>query len=165
MEQTFQKFSVIAAAVNYMEIPEGSVSLDSAYIERPPIESYCYKTILQPGVLLRIKAPRQLGKTSLLQRILHYAMEDKHRTAYLSLQSADAELLTNLAQFLQWLCTSITDELNIEERLEDYWNKGIGSQQKCSNYFQRYLLARFTEPLTLALYQVDRLFQYSEIAQ
>ena len=47
------------------EQPEGQVSLDSAfYVERPPIEADCYETILQPGALIRIKAPRQMGKTS-----------------------------------------------------------------------------------------------------
>ncbi|KST70388.1 hypothetical protein BC008_45175 [Mastigocoleus testarum BC008] len=53
------------------EQPEGQVSLNSAfYIERPPIEDDCYETILQSGALVRIKAPRQMGKTSLLSRIL-----------------------------------------------------------------------------------------------
>lgn len=168
LEERFHKNSVTVSVepFNYMEIPEGSVSLDSPfYIERSPIESYCYKTILQPGALIRIKAPPQFGKTSLLQRILHSAKQNGHQTAYLSLQSADAELLTNLDQFLQWLCTSITDELNIDDRREDYWKKGIGSKQKCSNYFQRYLLATFTQPLTLALDEVDLVFQYPKIAQ
>ncbi len=27
------------------------------YVERPPIETYCYETLLTPGALVRIKAP------------------------------------------------------------------------------------------------------------
>ena len=52
------------------ELPGGQVDLASRfYIDRPPIESRCYETIDQPGALIRIKAPRQMGKTSLMARI------------------------------------------------------------------------------------------------
>jgi predicted AAA+ superfamily ATPase len=33
------------------------------YIERPPIESDAYAELLKPGSLIRIKAPRQMGKS------------------------------------------------------------------------------------------------------
>jgi hypothetical protein len=47
--------------------PGGSVPLASGlYMERPPIETDCYREILQSGALIRIKAPRQMGKTSLM---------------------------------------------------------------------------------------------------
>jgi hypothetical protein len=50
---------------------KGEVPLDSPfYVERPPIERLCYETIVQPGALIRIKAPKQMGKTSLMLRIL-----------------------------------------------------------------------------------------------
>jgi hypothetical protein len=47
-----------------LEVPEGPVPLNSTfYVERPPTESRCYETITQAGALIRIKAPRQMGKT------------------------------------------------------------------------------------------------------
>jgi transcriptional regulator with XRE-family HTH domain len=50
---------------------KGQVPLNSPfYVERPPIEWLCYETILQPGALIRIKAPKQMGKTSLMAKIL-----------------------------------------------------------------------------------------------
>ncbi|MGL5508903.1 MAG: AAA-like domain-containing protein, partial [Microcoleaceae cyanobacterium] len=52
-------------------IPDGQVTIESTfYIERPPIEERCFQTILQPSALIRIKAPRRFGKTSLMARIL-----------------------------------------------------------------------------------------------
>jgi hypothetical protein len=39
-------------------------------VERPPVEANCYQEIVKPGALIRVKAPRQMGKTSLMQRIL-----------------------------------------------------------------------------------------------
>jgi hypothetical protein len=51
-----------------LEEPEGQVPLESAfYVERPPIESDCYETIIRPGALIRVKAPRQMGKSSLTE--------------------------------------------------------------------------------------------------
>ncbi|WP_279239728.1 LysR family transcriptional regulator [Scytonema sp. UIC 10036] len=54
-----------------LEPPEGSVPLASnLYIERLTIEQTCYQEILQPRAFIRIFAPRKMGKTSLIARIL-----------------------------------------------------------------------------------------------
>ncbi|MFB2839766.1 AAA-like domain-containing protein [Floridanema evergladense] len=149
-----------------LDNPEGSVSLNSPlYIERPPIESDCYETIVKPGALIRVKAPRQMGKSSLLQRILHHAKQQGHQTAYLNFQSADAEFLSSIDSFLQWFCASAANELNLDDRLDQHWKGVLGSKNKCSNYFQRYLLTSITEPLTLGLDEVDQVFHDEKTAQ
>ncbi|MBW4541064.1 MAG: AAA-like domain-containing protein [Myxacorys chilensis ATA2-1-KO14] len=148
------------------EMPEGSVSLDSPfYVERPPIERDCYDTICRAGALIRIKAPRQMGKSSLMQRVLAHGKQAGYRTAYINFQSADEEFLNSIDLFLQWFCASISNELGLDERLEDYWKGVLGSKNKCTNYFQRYLLKTITEPLTLGLDEVDQVFQHPNIAQ
>jgi hypothetical protein len=54
--------------------PEGSVPLGSPfYLEREGVESVCYEAIAKPGSLTRIKAPKLMGKTSLMVRILAQA--------------------------------------------------------------------------------------------
>lgn len=147
------------------EEPEGQVPLASVfYVERSPIEVDCYQTILKPGALIRVKAPRQMGKTSLMSRILHYANQQGYLTAALNFQSADAEFLSNLDQFLQWFCASITYEFNLPDKLENYWQGVLGSKNKCTNYFQRYLLAEINRPIVLGLDEVDEIFKYPIIA-
>ncbi|MBD2124598.1 AAA-like domain-containing protein [Trichocoleus sp. FACHB-262] len=150
----------------FLETPEGSVSLKSPlYVERPPIESSCYQEILKPGALIRVKAPRQMGKSSLMQRILYQAEQQGHRVVYLNLQSVDSEFLNNIDQFLQWFCASVANELNLDDRLSELWKGVLGSKNKCTNYFQRYLFATLNEPLTLGLDEVDQVFQHLEVAQ
>ncbi|BAZ28379.1 hypothetical protein NIES4074_08110 [Cylindrospermum sp. NIES-4074] len=147
------------------EEPEGQVPLESAfYVERSPIEVDCYETILKPGALIRVKAPRQMGKTSLMSRILHHANQQGYLTASLNFQSADAEFLSNLDQFLQWFCATITYEINLPDKLENYWQGVLGSKNKCTNYFQRYLLAEINRPIVLGLDEVDEVFKYPTIA-
>ena len=156
---------ITATSSPSFEQPEGPVLLDSAfYVERPPVEVECYETILKPGALIRIKAPRQMGKTSLITRILHQAKEHGCQTAYLNFRSADEEFLTNLDKLLWWFCTSITNELNVTDKLSDYWQNVLGSKDKCTNYFQRYLLSTINSPIVLGLDDIDQVFQYPKVA-
>lgn len=70
------------------------------YIERPPIEEKCYKAIVQPGALIRIKAPQRMGKTLLLEKILDHSRQQGYETVKLDLKLADNSTLTDLKTFL-----------------------------------------------------------------
>ncbi|HEY9853056.1 MAG TPA: AAA-like domain-containing protein [Leptolyngbyaceae cyanobacterium] len=147
------------------ELPEGQVDIASAfYVERPPIESRCYETILQPGSLIRIKAPRQMGKTSLMARILHHASQSGFQTVPLSFQLADGKTFADLDKFLKWFCANITRRLRLPNRLNDYWDEIFGSKDNCTAYFEEYLLETIESPLVLGLDEVDCIFPYPEIA-
>jgi hypothetical protein len=148
-----------------LDVPEGQVPLESPlYVERPPIEARCYETIVDPGALIRIKAPRQMGKSSLMLRILHYAIKQDYQTASLNFQLVDRESLSSLDSFLQWFCSSITWELNLDDRLTEFWKGAFSSKNKCTNYFQRYLLPELKRPVVLCLDEVDQVFEYPTIA-
>ncbi|KYC38801.1 adenylate cyclase [Scytonema hofmannii PCC 7110] len=148
-----------------LEEPQGQVPLESAfYVERPPIEADCYETILRPGALIRVKAPRQMGKSSLMTRILHHATEQGYQAASLNFQEADTEFLGDTDQFLRWFCASISDRLNLPDKLEDYWKGVLGTKNKCTKYFQGYLLSALNNPIVLGLDEVDEVFKHPQIA-
>ncbi|WP_318528442.1 AAA-like domain-containing protein [Plectonema radiosum] len=147
-----------------LEQPEGQIPLDSVYyIDRPPIETDCSEAIIKPGALIRVKAPRQMGKSSLMMRILDHASKQSYKTACLNFQSVDGELLGNLDLFLQWFAASITDALSLPEKLEEHWKGVLGSKNKCTNYFERYLLPSIDTPLALGLDEVDEVFKHPAI--
>ncbi len=57
-----------------LEFPSGPVPLNSPfYIDRTPLEDLAYREIAKPGSVIRLKAPRLMGKSSLLLRILDRA--------------------------------------------------------------------------------------------
>ena len=146
-------------------LPQGQVPLNSKfYIERLPLEKDCYKTVLQPGSLIKIKAPRKMGKTSLIVRILSYAAQQGCQTVFLSLQLAERNILQNLAKFLQWFSVNVGLGMHQPNRLSDYWDDLFGSKISCKMYFEQYLLANSDRPLVLALDDADRLFDYPELA-
>lgn len=135
------------------------------YIERPAIAAVCYDTLLQPGALIRIKAPRLMGKTTLINRVLNQISAVGFRTVNLSLELADRRThLTHLDRFLRWLCLNLSRELGLPNRLEDYWDEaGMGSKVSCTTYVEEYLLGQDDSPLVLCLDDVDLLFPYPEV--
>jgi serine/threonine-protein kinase len=144
--------------------PGGSVPLTSGlYVERPPIEVDCYEEILQSGALIRIKAPRQMGKTSLMARILNHAKEQGYQTIPITLQRADSALLSDLDRFLRWFCEQVGRRLKRLNQLGEYWS-GYGSKDKCIAYFEECLLEELDVPLVIGLDEVDRVFPHREIA-
>jgi class 3 adenylate cyclase len=162
--QTLESLDCAPSPMATPELPGGQMDLASAfYVERPPIEASCYETILLPGALIRIKAPRQMGKTSLMSRILYHAEQQGCRTVVLSLQLAEAKVFADLDKFLRWFCAMVGRELQLPNRLADYWDDIFGSKVNCKSYFE-YLLREITTPLVLGLDEVDSIFQYPEIA-
>jgi hypothetical protein len=133
------------------------------YIQRPPIEEKCYKAILQPGALIRIKAPQKMGKTLLLEKLLDYARQQGYQTAKLDLKLADSSALADLKTFLQWLCINVSDSLELEAKLDDYWQDSTGLNISCTRYFQKYLLSVIDSPVVFAIDNFERLFKCENI--
>ncbi|NJK51168.1 serine/threonine protein kinase [Candidatus Gracilibacteria bacterium] len=146
--------------------PSGAVPLNSPfYIERAPLEEQVYEEIDKPGALIRIKAPREMGKTSLMLRIIDHANRQGYQTICLNLDQIDRAILSDLNRFLRFLCTSAAHQLNLEPKLDDYWDEDIGSKVSCSLYFRSYLLEQIDSPLILALDELHWIFEYPQVAQ
>jgi hypothetical protein len=135
------------------------------YISRPPIESDCYREITKPGALLRVRSPQQTGKTSLVKKILGEATGYGYSTVYINCQVVEAAMFSGLDRFCRWFCANVSRELGIKPQLDDYWDEELfGSLVSCQTYFQTYLLEQVGRPLVLALDNLDRLFEYGDIA-
>jgi hypothetical protein len=158
-------FTTVATLPLEVEFPSGPVPLNSRlYIERPPIEAKTYAEVLKPGSLIRLKGPRQMGKTSLLRRILQHARSHQIQVLTISLHRADQSVFKNMDKFLRWFCANISYQLGISPKLDDYWNADIGSKVSCTIYMQEYLLRAHPGPLVIAIDEVNELFQFSPIS-
>ena len=158
-----------------LEYPEGAVPVDSSfYVERPPNEQRCYEAIKKPGCLIRIKAPQQMGKSSLLARIIQQATSEENITITIDFGIADEQFFSNLDNFLYCFCNIVIDEIGrnnpellekLSDKLDKRWKscKRVGYNQACRNYFERDLFPEIKKSLVLSLETVDRLFQYPGI--
>jgi serine/threonine-protein kinase len=145
--------------------PGGAVALESdLYVERPPIETDCYREIVQSGALIRIKAPRQMGKTSLMARILNHARQQGYQTISFSFQRANRQCFSDLDVLLRWFCEQVGRRLGRLPQLDRSWQEMGGSKDKCSYYFLECLLEELEEPLVIAMDEVDLVFPHREVA-
>jgi GGDEF domain-containing protein len=163
-QQVINEFHSTATTIS-LEFPHGPVSLESRfYIPRPPIEEIAYTEITEAGGFICIKAPKKMGKSSLILRLLARANNQGLRTAMLDFQQADKTVFSSLDKFLRWFCANISRELQLEPKLNDYWDQDMGSKISCSIYFQEYLLPAVKAPLFLVLNEIDWVLDYPDIA-
>ena len=147
------------------EYPEGSVPQNSLFYVQRQIDTSCYEKILQSGSLIRIKAPHQMGKTSLLNRIIAHSNQQGYNTVRLNFLQAEAKIFSNLDNFLRWFCDYVSYKLKLPSLLNESWDEYRGSIINCTTYFEDNILMPINNNLVLALDEVDIIFQYSEISQ
>jgi AAA-like domain len=146
--------------------PEGSEPLDSLfYVDRSDVESLCRQTILKPGCLLRIKAPRLMGKTSVISRLVAHATASNYQVVRLEFDGIDRQILKNVEQLLRWICFISCRQLKITDHLNEAWNSKLGNNDNCTFYFEDYIIPAIDTPLVLVLDDVDRVFPYAEVIE
>ncbi|MCL2937979.1 MAG: AAA-like domain-containing protein [Trichodesmium sp. MAG_R02] len=147
--------------------PSGAVSLESAfYLKQPFLEQQIIKEITKPGGLVRIKAPQEMGKTSLLLRILNDCQKNfGYRIVSLDLLKVDQSIFENIHQFLRWLCVNCARKLGLQPNLDHYWDEDLGSKMSWTIYFEEYLLEEIDGPLVLALDELNQVFEHPKIAE
>ncbi len=149
-----------------LEYPGAPLAVGSPfYIERPPVERQALSQLTLPGGLLRIKAPRRMGKTSLAFRLIDQARQLGYSVAVVDFHQAEASTLSDLDSLLQWFCNHISRQLGLTARLEDSWRASLGSKVNATLYVQSQILRVFEAPIVVVLRQVDALFAYPETAK
>ncbi|MCL4300568.1 MAG: AAA-like domain-containing protein [Anaerolineae bacterium] len=141
-----------------LESPEGTMDPHSLfYIERPT-DQIALETIERQGVTITIKAPRQMGKSSLLMRLRDAATRLGKRVAYLDFQLFDQAALADADTFFRQFCAWFSDELELADRVAEYWQRPVGNSLRCTRYVERYLLKELGQPVVLAMDEVENVF-------
>jgi serine/threonine-protein kinase len=148
------------------EWPGGRVPRDSKfYVARPDIDEECFTEIMRPGSLIRLRAPRQMGKTSLLARVLSHAKNNGCASGQISFQLIADSTLSDLRGFLYHFCFSVAECMGLPDQLDRFWNDRRDVFHNCREYFMRYLLREIDRPFVLGLDETDRLFEYPKVAE
>ncbi|MEA5448069.1 AAA-like domain-containing protein [Leptolyngbya sp. CCNP1308] len=146
--------------------PSGPLPLASPlYIARSPIEELAFQEITQPGCVVRIKAPPQFGKSSLLLRIVHQAQQRDYATALIDLQQLDAAILNDADRFLQWFSATLALRLGVDADPATAWNQLVGSQLSATLFVREQVLRSVNRPVLLAINDLGRLFEHPATAQ
>jgi hypothetical protein len=116
-----------------LEAAEGTMDPESKFCVERSCDPIALATIAQPGVTITIKGPRQMGKSSLLMRVIDTAMKAGKQAAFLDFQLFD--------------------------QVGEYWQEGRGNPLSCTRYMQNHILKEVCGPLVLAMDEVDRMFE------
>jgi hypothetical protein len=150
---------IIKAAVEDPRIvkpPGGSISPnDPFYIERTSDALVRSRAAIR-GDTLTIKAPRQMGKSSLLVRYLMACRDGGKQQCLVDFQQFTNDDLKDYMTFLGRLYASMQRYLDLEPT-DDIVFK---SQQQFSNYIEDYILKAISAPVTIAFDEVDRILGY-----
>lgn len=142
-----------------IESPYGTMSPGSRfYIEREA-DVRCSQVFASNNPFtMYIQAPRQVGKSSLMQRITHYArLSAGTKTAFVDFERFTQKQFGDLESFLIDLCLMIGDELGIEEEIDRYFgSKRRSNLVKCSNYLSKHIMPSLQGPIVLAMDEVER---------
>lgn len=145
--------------------PSGPIPVGASVYVPLPIEDQIYKELHRSGSLVRIKAPKEMGKTSLLLRILDYAQGLGYAVVSLSLDQVDQTILGDLNRLLRWLCISVARQLEFSPQLDHYWDEEIGNKVSCTQYFRGYILKQLDVPLLIAFDEINQIFEFPQVAK
>jgi len=151
-----------------LELPGGTMRLDSEfYIKRKPWDSRCLQEIGNRAGLVRIKAPRQMGKTSLLVRIREQAHILGYQTVTLDVLETDETTFGDLNCFLKHFCALISIQLNVSpQQIKEYWAEDLlGPKVNCNNYLKNCIFPVIDNYLLLVIDELDRLFSSDKVAK
>jgi hypothetical protein len=161
---TLEQFELLETT----QFPSGATN--SLYYQyRHPIEEKCESYIRKAGeeaILLRIKAPAQMGKTSLINRLLNheYIKTIKAKIVYINLDDADEQVL-NKDMFYRWFCANVSNQLglDINDYLEKQWKPFLGNNVNCTNIFDKFIFPNCQNIIFLGIDNLHRIFPDREL--
>lgn len=145
-----------------LESPDdGTMDPQSTFYVERRADQVAMNAIQRQGVTITIKAPRQMGKSSLLRRIIDSANSMGKHVVFLDFQLFNRPALEDADIFFRQFCSWITVELGQEDQVGRYWNAPLGNGQRCTRYISHHLLNELNAPLLLALDEVEKIFDSS----
>jgi AAA-like domain/CHAT domain len=146
-----------------LENPEGAVGIDSKFYIHSVHEDRCYREVQKPASLIRIKSPCNMGKSSLMVRLLNQVEQLGYHAVMLDLRQANQKFFNDPDQFMRWFCASVGKSLGIRVEIDQYWDDDLGANDNSTEYFEKYLLEGAKKPLVLAIDNFDRVFEYPDL--
>lgn len=138
--------------------PGGNLDVDDPrYIERDG-DSTARRLIAQDGQTITIKGPRQMGKSSLMMRIVDAAMKHGKKPALLDLQLLDEPTRASAELCFRRFAERIAEELDVPDRAAQFWDPDTPQPKNCSRFVEKHILNRIDTRITLAIDEADILF-------
>ena len=131
--------------------PGGAIDIDDPfYIQRPQIDKRALTLAAAPKQTIVLKGPRQMGKTSLLFRMINAAQNAGKAPAFVDFQLFESACLDHPATFYQRFTAAIAEELKVSPPADPKTPHDV------TLWMEREVLQRSTKPVSLAIDESER---------
>jgi hypothetical protein len=142
----------VAMDPRVLRAPGGTMRLDDRFYVKRACDEAIAAAANSVGETVIIKAPHQMGKSSLLVRYYAKCLEKGKRAVYLDLQRLSEDQFKNYPEFLQAIGEELRSALNVDAKID-----AIRSSASFTSFVERQLLASLSTPATFVFDEVDRL--------
>jgi hypothetical protein len=143
-----------------LPVPGGALDVDDPwYLSRPTDEEALALMAQTGGRTVTIKGPRQMGKSSLLMRMIKAAMDQSKRVAVLDFQLVDDQTKGNADLFFRRFASSIAEQLEVPDTVCTFWDSSLTNPQNCTRYVERQVLGILGAPCALVVDETDSIFR------
>lgn len=140
--------------------PFGTLPPDSPFYIRRQADEQCWQLLNNPhGKTVVIQAPRQMGKSSLMQAMINQAEQTLQKpTLFLDMQLMPQQYLQDEAQFMKTFCRFIARAMQLPTGVvNEMWDDDNTSALNCSDFIRDWVLRQMTQPFILAIDELERL--------
>jgi DNA-binding SARP family transcriptional activator len=142
-----------------LEPAGGAVPLESPYYLARPADELVFAAIERRDSFILIKGPRQVGKSSLLTRVLHRAQATGAQVVRTDWQKIAQSCMESARSFLLDLTETFVDALELDSRPAAYFESDLSPTKSFERFLRRDVLAAVPGSLVWIVDEADRLFE------
>jgi len=144
------------------DTPGGTLSPGSKVYVRRRIDDTFESNVLQPGNIIVIRGNVEMGKSSLLASGLVYAERNGRQIIQIDFQGltnvTDSDCADDLFRNIATtICLNMDKRLRLNPELVVALWDTLGAQNRLLDFVKDYVLAKFDEPVVLAMDEVNRI--------
>jgi len=143
-----------------LDDPIGALSLDNQFYIRREEDNKFERLVTKRRTIITIRSAGQTGKSSLLERGLHYAHQEGLKVIKLNLQEIDKVTFSSLDKFFRFLAEFIAKKLDLDRaEVARIWEQELLLNEKLNQFIEKHVLSTGDSLVVLAIDEADRLFK------
>src|SRR5262249_10120621 len=142
------------------EAPQGTMPSKSPIYIRRSADKTAESAQALAAFTLTIRGPRQMGKSSLLGRVITNARNRGVQVAFVDFQDMSNKVLQESTLFYTEFCSAIADAFELPFSKNEVWDPMRDELVNCRRYMERHILRAAGEPgLLLVIDEADSLLE------
>jgi AAA-like domain/TIR domain len=141
-------------------LESGTLAVESPFYVRRESDSAAEACLQQLTPTVIVKAPRQLGKSSLLARMHAQAKALGRASWYLDFQLVDGAHMRDLDTLFRFLARQIARTFQTILKPKDFWDEDEGPMGNFTNYLEDAVLRNAEAPVQIVFDEAERVFDF-----